>query len=57
MPFNYPSLSAILYWIIGLVATIMLFASVLFHKLCHSIVARRYGLPIARITLFFFGGV
>jgi Zn-dependent protease len=57
MPFNYPGLSAIIYWIIGLIATIMLFASVLFHELCHSIVARRYGLPIARITLFFFGGV
>jgi len=57
MPFNYPGLSAITYWIIGLIATIMLFASVLFHELCHSIVARRYGLPIARITLFFFGGV
>ena len=57
MPLNYPGLSTIAYWIIGLIATVLLFASVLFHELCHSIVARRYGLPITRITLFFFGGV
>lgn len=57
MPLNYPGLSSIEYWIIGLIATILLFGSVLFHELCHSIVARKYGLVIARITLFFFGGV
>jgi len=57
MPLNYPGLSTIAYWTIGLIATVLLFGSVLFHELCHSIVARNYGLPIARITLFFFGGV
>jgi Zn-dependent protease/predicted transcriptional regulator len=57
MPLNYPGLSTLAYWAIGLIATILLFASVIFHELCHSIVARNYGLPIARITLFFFGGV
>jgi len=57
MPLNYPGLSTAAYWIIGLIATVLLFASVIFHELCHSIVARSYGLPITRITLFFFGGV
>jgi Zn-dependent protease/CBS domain-containing protein len=57
MPLNYPGLSTLAYWAIGLIATVLLFVSVIFHELCHSIVARNYGLPIARITLFFFGGV
>ena len=41
----------------GIVAALLLFASVLFHELAHSFMARRYGLGIARITLFIFGGV
>ncbi|MGQ9543969.1 MAG: site-2 protease family protein [Candidatus Bathyarchaeia archaeon] len=57
MPHHYPGLTAVSYWTIGLTAAGLLFISVLFHELCHSIVARRYGLPIARINLFFFGGV
>lgn len=41
----------------GTLAALMLFASVVFHELAHSFTARRYGLGIARITLFIFGGV
>ena len=43
--------------IIGAVAAIGLFASVLLHELGHSWMARRYDIPISSITLWIFGGV
>ena len=45
------------YWWLGAAGAIGLFASIIFHELCHSLVARKYGLPISGITLFIFGGV
>lgn len=56
-PVNYPDLSVTAHWIMGLVAAILLFASVLLHELGHSYVAVTHGVPIKRITLFLFGGV
>ena len=56
-PQQYPGLSTITYWAIGIASAVILFASVLIHELSHSYVAKKNGLPIARITLFFFGGV
>jgi Zn-dependent protease/CBS domain-containing protein len=57
MPHQYPGLSRLTYWAIGIASAFVLFASVLVHELSHSYIARKNGLPIARITLFFFGGV
>jgi Zn-dependent protease/CBS domain-containing protein len=41
----------------GISGAIGLFGSLILHELSHSVVARRYGLPIRGITLFIFGGV
>jgi Zn-dependent protease/CBS domain-containing protein len=56
-PSNYKGLSGSTYWWMGLVGALGLFASIVFHELWHSLVARWYGLPIRGITLFIFGGV
>ncbi|MBO0888594.1 site-2 protease family protein [Candidatus Bathyarchaeota archaeon] len=57
LPATYPQLSAAEDWIVGIVSALLLFISVLLHELSHSYIAKKNGLPIARITLFFFGGV
>ena len=57
MPQHYPGLGATTYWAIGIASAIILFVSVFLHELSHSYIAKKNGLPIRRITLFFFGGV
>ncbi|MFB6150475.1 MAG: site-2 protease family protein [Haloarculaceae archaeon] len=42
---------------LGLVAALGLFVGVVLHELGHSLVAMRYGFPIASITLWIFGGI
>src|SRR5205823_1652924 len=56
-PDDIPGLSTTLYWFMGIVSALLLFASVLIHELTHSLVARRLGLTVDSITLFIFGGV
>ncbi len=52
-----PGLPPSTYWWMGIAATIGLLFSIVFHEMSHSLVARRFDMPIRGITLFIFGGV
>ncbi|MBI5287084.1 MAG: site-2 protease family protein [Deltaproteobacteria bacterium] len=56
-PFYYPGLGGFTYFLMGLISSLLLFASVLIHEISHSHTANRLGLEIKEITLFIFGGV
>lgn len=52
-----PEYTVITYWIMGIIAAVLLFLSVLLHELSHSLVAKAKKIKVESITLFFFGGV
>ncbi len=54
---RYPQWSSRQLWSLGLLTSLLFFGSVLFHELSHSAVARHYRIPVASVTLFFFGGI
>ncbi len=54
---RYPQWSSRELWTLGILTSLLFFGSVLFHELSHSVVARHYKIPVASITLFFFGGI
>lgn len=56
-PMDYKDLPPATYWWMGAAGAFGLFASIVFHELCHSIVARKFGIQMKGITLFIFGGV
>ncbi|HEX5642253.1 MAG TPA: site-2 protease family protein [Thermoleophilia bacterium] len=56
-PRAYPGWSPETTWAIAVLATLLLFASVLAHEFGHSLVARSQGIPVRNITLFILGGV
>jgi Zn-dependent protease/predicted transcriptional regulator len=56
-PSAYKNLPTVTYWIMGFVSSVGLFISIVLHEFSHSIIARRYGIPMKGITLFLFGGV
>jgi Zn-dependent protease len=44
-------------WGIGVLTSLLFFASVVFHELSHSVVAQHYKIKVISITLFLFGGL
>jgi Zn-dependent protease/predicted transcriptional regulator len=54
---QHPGWTPAQHWTLGIVTSVLFFASVIFHELSHSIVALRYRIPVKSITLFVFGGL
>lgn len=53
----YPEWPGSRRWVVGGGIALVFFLSILLHELSHSLLARRYGIPVSSITLFVFGGV
>jgi Zn-dependent protease/CBS domain-containing protein len=51
------NISTWLKYLLGAIVSVLFFATLLFHELSHSFVARRYGTKIRSISLFVLGGV
>lgn len=54
---SFPQWTTSQLWSVAAAISIVFFLSILFHEMSHSLVARRYGIPVTSITLFIFGGV
>jgi Zn-dependent protease len=54
---DYPKWTPTWHWTVGLATCVLFFGSVVFHELCHSVVALRYKIRVVSITLFIFGGL
>src|SRR5256884_5152729 len=56
-PTEFPGRPPAAYWVVGVFAAVLFFASVLAHEIAHSLVARRHGVQVDGITLWMLGGV
>src|SRR5271169_80822 len=54
---QHPSWGPQQHWALGIITSILFFASVVTHELGHSVIALRYKMPVQSITLFVFGGL
>jgi Zn-dependent protease/predicted transcriptional regulator len=54
---QHPGWSSAQHWMLGILTSVLFFASVIFHELSHSLVALHYRIPVKSITLFVFGGL
>ncbi len=55
--FGGMNISTGLKYLLGAIASVLFFSTLLFHELSHSVVAQGYGVHIRSITLFVIGGV
>lgn len=56
LPQTHPGQPAVLYWLTGLSAAVVFFASLLAHEIAHAVVARRNGVEVEDIVLWLLGG-
>jgi Zn-dependent protease len=56
-PEIYEGLPQASYWAMALATVAGVAASIILHELGHTLVGRRFGVPVRSITLFVFGGV
>ncbi|SDR25181.1 site-2 protease family protein [Thermostaphylospora chromogena] len=54
---SLPGLSDGVAYAVAFAFAVLLYLSVLLHELAHCVMAKRYGLPVRRITLYLLGGV
>src|SRR5258707_11390679 len=54
---EHPVWTDMQHWSVGVLTSLLCFASVLFHELSHSVVAQHYKIRVVSITLFLFGGL
>ncbi|HXQ25195.1 MAG TPA: site-2 protease family protein [Candidatus Acidoferrales bacterium] len=54
---QHPGWTSAQHWALGIITSAFFFASVIFHELSHSVVAKHYRIPVQSITLFVFGGL
>ncbi|MFC6083821.1 site-2 protease family protein [Sphaerisporangium aureirubrum] len=52
-----PDRETVITYVVAFVFAVFLYVSVLLHELAHCVVARHFGLPVKRITLYLLGGV
>ncbi|MEV4413231.1 site-2 protease family protein [Catellatospora sp. NPDC049609] len=57
LPAGAPGVSTGAYWTAAAAVTVLFLLSLLAHELSHAVVARHYGVPVKRITLWLLGGV
>ena len=57
LPDLAPAYTTAVYWLAAAAAVVVLFSCLLAHEVAHSVVARRRGVPVDRITLWLLGGV
>lgn len=56
-PEDYPGLSAGTAWLLGVLTSVLFFASILLHELGHVRVAQKSGIEVVDVRLWIFGGI